>query len=83
MKVEDSVETISELQVPDKISITTNLDPKLPQFLFDPDMIRLAIQNLIINAFQAMSEGGTLTIKSIYSENKAEFVIQDTGTGIQ
>ena len=48
---------LSELTIPDKISIITDLDFKLKKFFFDPDKMRLVLHNLIINAFQAMVEG--------------------------
>jgi len=75
--------TLSELTVPGNISIIINLDSKLNIFFFDPDKLRLVLQNLIINAFQAMLEGGTLNIESKWVKNKVQFLIHDTGIGIR
>jgi len=69
--------------VPDNISIKIDLDSRLENFFFDPDKIRLVLHNLIINALQAMLEGGTLKIKSKSLDKEVQFTIQDTGIGIQ
>ncbi len=56
----------------------------LPKILVDREQIKQAILNLLLNAIQAMPEGGLLTLTSGKSEN-GEWLyvsIQDSGMGI-
>ena len=71
----------AELQ---NISFATHLAPELPDVQGDTDKLQQVFVNIIINALQAMSEGGTLTIDTKLTED-GEFVeieISDTGCGI-
>jgi two-component system NtrC family sensor kinase len=66
------------------IVITTRLAEKLPQILCDSDQIQQVFINIILNAAEAMTAGGSLTISSSLSR-EADFVtieIIDTGPGI-
>jgi PAS domain S-box-containing protein len=44
------------------IELTTRLDPKLGQVMVDPDQIHQVIVNLVVNARDAMPDGGKLDI---------------------
>ena len=46
------------------VSIVTDLDRTARKMRLDPDKIQQAILNLVMNAVQAMPDGGTLTIRS-------------------
>jgi PAS domain S-box-containing protein len=48
----------------------------------DGAYLRRALTNLVINAIQAMSEGGRLTINAFAKENKVIIKVEDTGVGI-
>jgi len=73
-------------QQPDMKSIKTEsaLDDNLPEVLIDPKQIEQVLLNLIINAVQAMPNGGCLTVGTRYHKEgkKACVSIQDTGMGI-
>jgi signal transduction histidine kinase len=73
-------------QQPDMQSITTEskLKTDLPEALIDPKQIEQVLLNLIINAVQAMSSGGTLTVcTSVDSTSKRIYIsVEDTGMGI-
>lgn len=64
--------------------ITTRFEhaPDLPEVLLDPDQMRQALLNIIINAVEAMDAGGELTIASRRSGQYVEISVQDTGPGI-
>ncbi len=49
----------------------------------DPDYLKQVLLNLILNGFQAMPEGGTLTIETAARDGKMRLSISDTGTGIE
>jgi nitrogen fixation/metabolism regulation signal transduction histidine kinase len=66
-----------------KITPKLELDPRLPPVAADPEQLARALRNLILNAIDAMPEGGTLTARSIALEGaRARLEIQDTGQGL-
>jgi PAS domain S-box-containing protein len=48
----------------------------------DPTAFRSAVHNIIINAYQAMTEGGRLIITLMKQNETAQLTIADTGCGI-
>jgi len=66
------------------IRIVKNLDGHLPQIKLDKDKVKQVFWNLMINASEAMPNGGSLTIISQLSadEKFIEIVFIDTGVGI-
>ena len=48
----------------------------------DTDLIKTCVFNVVLNAFQAMPDGGTLTIKTEPAEGMLSIIISDTGKGI-
>jgi len=54
----------------------------LPKLSLDPDLVKTCIFNVILNAFQAMPKGGSLTVKTESSNNKVSLIIEDTGIGV-
>lgn len=55
---------------------------ELPSIRLDPDQFKQALWNLIINATQAMENGGRLTLRASASSGKVQIDVQDTGNGI-
>ncbi len=64
------------------IHVIKDYAPNLPQILADSDHITQVLLNLVLNACQAMPEGGTLTLKLCTKRDVVELSLQDTGTGI-
>ncbi|MDH5742130.1 MAG: ATP-binding protein, partial [Candidatus Aminicenantes bacterium] len=66
------------------IKIIKNLDQNLPQIQIDINKMKQVFWNLMINAAEAMPEGGMLTLISRLSENSKyiEIEFKDTGLGI-
>lgn len=69
------------------ITVTLQVTPDTPDLMVDPDQVKEALVNLLINARDAMPNGGTLTISAGPAGNGAgpamvKVVIADTGTGI-
>lgn len=54
----------------------------LPELLIDPDFTKTCIYNIIINAFEAMPNGGVITINTSKSDSKFHLSVEDTGIGI-
>lgn len=53
-----------------------------PELFIDPEFIKTCIYNLVINAFEAMPEGGVLTIRTEKANSKFTLSVDDTGQGI-
>jgi two-component system, NtrC family, sensor kinase len=66
------------------ILIEKDLDTSLPDILVDPDQVQQVFVNIILNAAEAMTKGGSLTIRSMPSPDNSSLVITfvDTGPGI-
>jgi signal transduction histidine kinase len=54
----------------------------LPKLSLDPELIKTCIFNIVLNAFQAMPDGGRLTVSTKTSDGKVSVVIEDTGIGV-
>jgi len=48
----------------------------------DPEFIKTCIFNVVLNAFQAMPDGGDLTVSTNTVNGKAFITVSDTGVGV-
>jgi two-component system, NtrC family, nitrogen regulation sensor histidine kinase NtrY len=67
-----------------KPAITRELFLKegLPEIDGDTELLHRAFQNVVLNAVDAMPEGGTLTLRTSDLEGKVRVEIADTGNGL-
>ena len=69
-----------------RVNVVEELDPALPHLVIDANQIQQVAVNVIVNAIDAMSDGGRLTVRTrSIDENDSkwvEFDISDTGCGI-
>jgi signal transduction histidine kinase len=69
-----------------KIRIVKDLEPDLPKIYANYEEMKQAFLNIVKNAFEAMPEGGVLTIQArrqLDSPRHIELVFIDTGVGIK
>ncbi len=81
----DSLELIKNAPEAAKQVIRTVMEVEQGTMLFvDPDQMKQVFWNLSINAFAAMPQGGTLTlrVKMLPKRRAIEISFQDTGSGI-
>lgn len=64
------------------VSVKSRLARTLPATPIDPTQIQQALVNLIKNAMQAMTKGGTLTLQTGEGGDGVWVVVADTGGGI-
>lgn len=64
------------------VQVTKELDAYLPALMADFDQLQQVCTNLILNAIQAMPQGGTLIIRTSTDDSHVKLEIQDTGVGI-
>lgn len=79
--VRESLGLIRRL-MPESIVIDLKVTEESLQVSADPGQVEQLIMNLCLNARDAMSDGGQLTITIAAEGSFAKIVIEDTGTGI-
>ncbi len=84
--VNDAVESVLALTAQEAkrsgITIEKRLDASIGRRSIDAGMLKQAFLNLILNAIQAMPNGGILTVESGIHDGTIEVKIADTGSGI-
>jgi len=65
-----------------KISCELQLDPRLEPIAADAELLHRAISNLVLNAMDAMPQGGALTLRSRDEDGKVLIEVADTGAGL-
>lgn len=70
----------------DQVEIKEVYESVLPKVYIDPDLIHQVLWNLLINALEAMPEGGQIKVMArkanVFLRDAVEVVISDTGKGI-
>jgi signal transduction histidine kinase len=54
----------------------------LPELTLDPEFIKTCLYNIVINAFEAMPGGGTLTVRGLVEDGLVTLAFADTGEGL-
>jgi len=79
--IEDVLELVKAKAEKDKITIIKELGI-LPELYLDSGFIKTCLYNIILNAFQAMPDGGKVTIRTNRTDDKLSIAVEDTGVGI-
>jgi signal transduction histidine kinase len=64
------------------VSVRLDLAADLRAIQADPGQLGRALQNLVLNAIDAMPSGGTLTIRTAVHEGGVHLEVSDTGQGL-
>jgi signal transduction histidine kinase len=64
------------------IACKLELDERLPEIAADPDLLHRALSNLVLNAMDAMPNGGALTLRTRREDGKVVIEVADTGSGL-
>ena len=85
--IEKAMALIEADKIAERVHIRLELHPHLPPALMDQQQIHQVILNIALNAIEAMSEGGTLTVRTTKIESvdgdAVGVSIRDTGHGMQ
>jgi signal transduction histidine kinase len=65
------------------LRLKTDLNENLPKVFADADQMEQVFLNLLLNARDAMPEGGELSVKTFKSDGSIAVRIADSGTGIE
>jgi two-component system NtrC family sensor kinase len=82
--LQECVRLVENQAIFHNIQIVQEFDPKLPRIILDPSQLQQVILNLIINAAEAMEDGGVLTIctEHMAADHAVRISVSDTGCGI-
>jgi two-component system, NtrC family, nitrogen regulation sensor histidine kinase NtrY len=61
-----------------KLDLASGIEP----IAADPELLHRALSNLVLNAMDAMPNGGTLTLRTHQSGDRAFVEVSDTGSGL-
>jgi signal transduction histidine kinase len=78
----DAVEVTGPLAAQAGVSRQVEIDPDLPPVVADAELLRQAFLNLCVNAIQAMSSGGSLTVRARREDASLVAEFRDTGPGM-
>jgi two-component system, NtrC family, sensor kinase len=82
--VEPMVLEVLEINPPGgQIEVSVDCPDGLPFALGDVDQLRIALGNLVRNAWDAMPQGGRLTVAAHAADGHVDLSVADTGTGIE
>ncbi len=82
-EVLERVLRLVEKQLLDRnIAVETDLPASLPSIIGVSNQIQQVFMNLILNAYDAMPDGGRVRIKALQAGNTLQIIFSDTGPGI-
>jgi two-component system, NtrC family, sensor kinase len=82
--VSDSLLLLEREMTKYRIRVETQFDPAVPSAMANGNQIQQVLLNLLINARQAMQQGGLILIKLAFdpATNMVELVVRDNGCGM-
>ena len=80
--VEDGLYLLEARCAKEGIALVRSLSPDLPEITADPGQLNQVLVNLVVNAVQAMPEGGRLTVRTRSREDLVSLIVEDTGMGM-
>ncbi len=64
------------------IKLVSSFSADLPELEADPSQLNQVVINLMVNALQAMPDGGELKVQTLHEGNRVSLIIEDTGIGM-
>lgn len=80
--IDECIGLIVQQPIAQNVAISKNYSPELPDIPIDRGQIRQVFMNLVMNACQAMPNGGSLSLRTELCDDFALVEVADTGTGI-
>ena len=81
--IEEMVDFFTPVARQGNIEINCFLSADLPPVLLDREVFKQALLNLMLNAEQAMPQGGSLTVQAEHDADGVCLVLIDTGPGME
>jgi signal transduction histidine kinase len=80
--IEEGLDFLDSRARTSNIELVRKLDPALPEISADPNQLHQVLINLVVNAMQAMPDGGRLTIETYPADGQVVLVVEDRGLGM-
>ncbi len=80
--VEDGLYILGSRCAKEGIELSRSLALDLPDIIADSSQLQQVLVNLVVNAIQAMPNGGRLTIRTVASGSFVSLIVEDTGIGM-
>jgi signal transduction histidine kinase len=74
---------VCQLPTVPKADFVLDLDPRVPEIYADPREFGYAFENLIQNAYQAITEGGKIEVRTQRVQDRIHVSVSDDGVGIE
>lgn len=81
--IRQTMRLISKQKQLEQIAIKQDLTEDLPKITGDENQLEQVLLNLLLNACEAMPDGGTLTVSSLARDGNVLVKVTDTGCGIK
>ncbi len=66
----------------ESIELSMCLEENIPELIIDPSQLNQVLTNLVVNAIQAMPDGGKLNVRTLFNDNRFYLIVEDTGIGM-
>jgi signal transduction histidine kinase len=73
---------LAEAPLKPSTQIVRHYQEDMPQVRVDEKLIGQALHRVVLNAVEAMPEGGTVTVSTTWAEDRVTISIRDTGHGV-
>jgi signal transduction histidine kinase len=80
--VVDRIRSLYESACGPNVRFSTNVARETMHLDADPELLHRALSNLVLNAMDAMPDGGTVTVSAKPATDSIEFRVADTGEGL-
>jgi signal transduction histidine kinase len=80
--IERALNLVTHSALLEHINIVKELSPALPEVTADANQLQQVFVNLLLNAIQAMPQGGTITLRTCSNDGEIRIDFKDTGVGI-
>jgi two-component system sensor histidine kinase HydH len=81
--IDHAIAELGQHNPPYDVTVYRNYSPEIPSIEIDGEWMERVIYNLLLNAAQATSPGGTVTVKTRLIDNQVEISVIDRGSGIK
>ncbi len=81
--IDQTLSVLNSELLKSNITVERDINNSIPKIFIDVNQIKQVFLNLILNAIEAMSGGGSITISTDFDKQFVYASIKDTGSGIQ